>query len=200
MRVFEDIPHTEPVILTESAEGGWWYSISLPDGRIAIALNTDCDLLPHRREDREAFWQNAIENTRYTLELSRVHKSGASGVVVSPAHTALLRSGIGRRWLAVGDAYATRDPLSSGGIFHALESGHLAGLAIDADLSGDETALRRYASAVEGAFSRYMQHRWTQYYREERWQAAVFWSRRRHWAEGAITDEKANVLESMVLA
>ena len=60
------------------------------------------------------------------------------------ANTSRLDRTGGAGWLAVGDAVAALDPLSSQGLVHALRSGVHAGEAVDRQLAGDATAIVGY--------------------------------------------------------
>jgi hypothetical protein len=54
--------------LIEAVECGWWYSAPLPNGRQVGAFMTDADLLPARRDERNAFWQRQLEQAIYMRE------------------------------------------------------------------------------------------------------------------------------------
>jgi flavin-dependent dehydrogenase len=84
----------------------------------------------------------------------------------------------GRAWLAAGDAAMAFDPLSSQGISQALESGALAGEAVNRHLKQDPAALPQYAAQMRRVFSRYAQLYAGYYGREQRWPDSTFWKRR----------------------
>src|SRR6185369_1865372 len=86
---------------------------------------------------------------------------------------------VGDRWLAVGDAACTFDPLSSQGVMKALRSGIDAAEAIRRHLSGDARALSVYADRVATAYDDYLDTRSAYYAMEQRWPDAPFW-RHRH--------------------
>ena len=62
----------------------------------------------------------------------------------------------GDDWIAVGDAAAAFDPLSSQGVAWALESGLMAAQAIDGHLRGQRQAFGRYARKVAAEFTGYL--------------------------------------------
>jgi len=81
-------------------------------------------------------------------------------------------------WLAIGDAAATQDPLSSEGILVAMESG-LEGAAASARvLRGDREALAAAAARRETGWLGYLGQRDHYYDMERRWLDAPFWQRR----------------------
>ncbi len=152
--------------LLEAANAGWWYSAVLPGNRAVSVFFTDPEFrrdiqpAPHTRER----FARCIPLSDYT---------------VRPAHSAVLDRPAGRRWLAVGDAASTWDPLSSQGIDKAMRSGIGAAAAIAEHLCGDASAFARYASGVHAAFGQYLDVYRKFYRREARWPRAPFW-RRRH--------------------
>ena len=76
-------------------------------------------------------------------------------------------------------AAMTFDPLSSQGIYHALESGIGAGRAIGDWLTGGVKPFDAYTEWMEGRFATYLKQRQSYYARERRWPRREFW-RRRH--------------------
>ena len=94
-------------------------------------------------------------------------------------YTALLPDALtGEGWLAVGDAAATFDPLSSQGIFKALRSGVLASYAILDYFKGNRAGLARYATLLAQEYESYLETRSEYYGRERRWPQSRFWQRR----------------------
>ena len=111
---------TERRTLIEACETGWWYSAKIPGCRTVIAYFTDIDLLPRNRSERTAEW-----NAKFSLTslMSGVYGKAAD----ERAHCFAAASEhvvqcAGRRWIAVGDAEASIDPLSGQGIMNALTS------------------------------------------------------------------------------
>jgi flavin-dependent dehydrogenase len=163
--------------LVEAKESGWWYSALLPDRRLVAIYLTDADLLPRGRERLLAFWQSQLQQTVYTWARLRSF-TVESGPRVVVANTSTLDRITGCGWLAAGDAAMGFDPLSSQGISQALESGALAGHALDRHLAGDAQALPQYADQTKRVFRRYVQLYEGYYGREQRWPQSTFWQRR----------------------
>jgi flavin-dependent dehydrogenase len=80
--------------------------------------------------------------------------------------------------VAVGDAAAAIDPLSSQGVYRALVSGKEAAAAIDAHLRGELEALIAYAHRVAMDFALDLHDRANYYRYEGRWLDSPFWKRR----------------------
>jgi flavin-dependent dehydrogenase len=98
---------------------------------------------------------------------------------IRAANTFRLDPPVGPGWLAVGDAAAAVDPLSSRGIARGLGAGIAAARAIDSHLTGEVDALEEYASDLTAEFDVYLVERTATYRQEVRWSESDFW-RRRH--------------------
>lgn len=163
--------------LVEAAEYGWWYAAMLPDGKIAVALMSDADLLRSRGLNQAETWQQALATTEYI----RQYVAGCQvqgGLRIYPAHSCMLEPAAGPGWVATGDAVAAFDPLSSMGIGHALASGSHAGRVAYDQLRSDGTLAAQYSSGVAQNVQQYLRQR-QQYYRlEQRWADQPFWARR----------------------
>jgi hypothetical protein len=99
-----------------------------------------------------------------------------------PAHSQRLKRPIGEYWLAIGDASAAFDPLSSQGIFYALRSGLLGAFAASDLLAGGKKANEaqlKYAGMQLAEFNDYWKIRRDFYLQEQRWPQQHFW-RTRH--------------------
>jgi flavin-dependent dehydrogenase len=164
-------------MLVESIEEGWWYSALLPSGRMIVAYMTDADLFAHGSRSRSGFWQSQLRQAVHTYERLGGRTRDLSLRVVA-ANSMVLDHAAGHNWLAVGDAAASFDPLSSQGIVRALESGRRAAAAIHGHFAGDRSVLQGCALALREQYQRYLDARLEYYRREQRWPHAVFWRRR----------------------
>lgn len=155
--------------LIESIETGWWYSAQLPDRKLVAAFMTDADL---RRD-----WKDMLGLAPHTA--ARLDRHTLTGdLLLRSAESSILEPAAGDRWLAVGDAASAFDPLSSQGIYAALDSGLCAAAAIDSHFKGDTAACAAYAASVGHHFDKYLQTQATYYNRELRWPDSPFWKRR----------------------
>ena len=156
-----------------------WYSALLADGRLALAFMTDGDLL-----DRNA-WYLGLERTRETR--ARVEGHGYAieeAPRILPAETSRLDDILGDNWLALGDAAAAYDPLSSHGIGSAMGSGFYAGHAIADLLAGHTEAGLAYLDVLRNAYGGCLDLQKQHYASERRWPDAPFWRRRHEKAYG----------------
>lgn len=175
-------PDTDRYTLVEAVPEGWWYSALLADGRLAVAFMTDGDLL-----DRST-WDQGLQRTRETR--ARVEGHGYAieeAPRVLPAETSRLDTILGDGWLALGDAAAAYDPLSSHGISSAMGSGFYAGHAIADLLAGHPEAGLAYLDVLQNAYGGCLDLQKRHYASERRWPEAPFWKRRHEETYGIET-------------
>lgn len=184
---------TEPgarVTLVEAAEHGWWYSALLPEGKLVAVYMTDADVATARQAGTEAGWMTLIrqtEQTRARIEVSDYRLTAVPRIV--SAHSSCLTTVASSSWLAVGDAAATYDPLSSQGIATALSTALEAATAIRAQFDGRPGALATYARQLAQGYARYLSNRAAYYAIEQRWPDSLFWQRR-HGAKNRTAQSK----------
>jgi flavin-dependent dehydrogenase len=169
----------DPRILVEAFADGWWYTAGLPGGRRIAACLTDADIARRLGLADAAAWERCLAAAPHVHALLRGARRRGT-LLVRTARTRRLEPAAGDAWLAVGDAAALYDPLSSQGILKALRSGVFAAYAIgDLLTAGDRRGLARYARHVRDELSRYRAARQRAYAEETRWPESDFW-RRRH--------------------
>lgn len=171
-------PAEDTYTLVEAIPNGWWYSALLGDGRLAVAFLTDGDLLD-RVVTRPSAWWERLGETKATRQ--RVEAGGyelGSELRTLPAESSRLDRIAGDGWLALGDAAAAYDPLSSYGVASAMASGFYGGHAIADLLAGREEARLAYLEVMQRAFGTCLGLQREHYARERRWPDAPFWRRR----------------------
>lgn len=161
--------------LIEASEFGWWYAAALPGNRAVVAYFSDADLLPRDNCGRAELWDLLFARTEIIaachqgLPGQTPHYFAASSGRVVPC--------AGARWIAVGDAAASYDPLSGQGITHALTSATYAAECIF-DRLGDGVPPEIFMETMDREYDAYLKSRISTYAREGRWQNSVFWQRR----------------------
>jgi len=173
-------PTQERFTLVEAVECGWWYSALLPDGKLVVVYMTDADLASSQILRSKGNWLALLQKTRHTrlrVASHSYHLNGPTQIVA--ANSSFLDLVVGNSWLAVGDAAAAYDPLSSQGIMTALSTGLNAASAINAHLQGDQRALQDYAVYSKTLSVDYLSSHSAYYAMERRWPDSPFW-RRRH--------------------
>jgi flavin-dependent dehydrogenase len=164
-------------LLLEAVEGGWWYSGYLPNDTLIATFMTDMATAPQQIDDPFTFWRRSVEQTDYTLKRLAKERPPSSVKVVS-ANSYLMSSVAGDSWLAIGDAAMAWDPLSSQGIFRAIQDGTRAAKCIGAALLGDDMALREYSNHTNVTYDRYRESRDYYYGLVRRWPKSEFWLQR----------------------
>lgn len=170
---------TSLMTMLESEEDGWWYAARVPGRRMVVAFATDADIVRNRQLSNGDRWSDLARRTRYVgpwLEGAHFLES-SMGAKVAPSF--LLERVSGARWLAVGDAAASYDPLSSQGIQKALEDGVRGAEAISRALAFDPNAIAAYGASLNSRFEEYRTNRNYFYGLETRWTDRPFWKRRR---------------------
>lgn len=171
----EDAP--DPYILVEAFADGWCYSAPLPDDDLVAVCLSDADLLtgagrgPGTQFDA---WLSATTHTRRRVA-GRTARPGLQVQSAASSRTLLSADG---GWLAVGDAAAAFDPLSSLGLCFALRSGLHAARAVHQRLAGRTAALAEYLATLDRVADEHMEQRVAYYRAEQRWPTSSFWCRR----------------------
>jgi flavin-dependent dehydrogenase len=156
----------------EAAPEGWWYTTPLPGARRVIVYLTDHDLW----RDGTRNWHELLVGTHH---IRRCAGPGAMSAIprACPAGTARTERLAGESWLAVGDAAAAFDPLSSQGVATAVLMGARAGNAITSP--DRQRAVAAWTEAYAMLVAEHADLR-THYARlETRWPDSLFWRRRR---------------------
>jgi flavin-dependent dehydrogenase len=136
-------------------------------------------------------WRRRLASTSATRE--RVDGHGyepARPLRVLPAESSRLDQIAGEGWIALGDAAAGHDPLSSHGISAAMGAGLYAGHAAADLLAGRPEARLAYLDLMERNYRAYLELLAAHYARERRWPASPFWRRRRghtSWGRSTFT-------------
>jgi flavin-dependent dehydrogenase len=167
----------ESITVVEAVEEGWWYLALLPGRRLVVTLMSDLDLVRRGGWCREPVWRERVTQTRHI----QARLEGAQllhPLIVRPATSQRLDQAAGEGWVAVGEAAAAFDPLSSMGIGYAITTGIHGARAVDAALGGEPALLPTYSADVERHFREILETRQRYYSLERRWPAAPFWARR----------------------
>jgi len=163
--------------LIEAQEGGWWYSAELPECKTALAFMTDADIYAHALRRSSNFWQEQLKASVYT-KARFVSSNTSSNPKPIASYSARMDSVAGANWLAVGDAAMSFDPLSSQGIYKAIESGIRATKLIHSKFINKRNRLESYSNSLDNAFEKYLHLRRLYYLKEQRWPESSFWKRR----------------------
>lgn len=164
--------------LIEAAENGWWYSASVPGGKMVASFMSDTDVIRAGRLFEPDRWNSMLAETRYT----RARLDGAivqGPPMVFTAHSQHLSQAGAEGWAAAGDAAMSFDPLSSQGILKALRSGKLASFCAADFLLRGMASHEKYEKLAKAEYAAYREAKSAYYSMEERWPESEFWKRRR---------------------
>lgn len=161
----------------ETVANGWWYAAPVPDGRVAVSFMSDSDIIHQAKLSRPENWLAALARTRHIAQLI-APAGGDFELRTDPAFSACLVPGSGSGIIPTGDAAASFDPLSSGGIPHALATGIQAARVASDRLHGEGRLVAAYESAIAADFRQYLRTRWRIYSMETRFSGSPFWQRR----------------------
>ncbi|TCP65733.1 FAD-dependent monooxygenase [Sphingomonas sp. PP-CE-1G-424] len=173
-----DARSTSQLTMAEAAPDGWWYAAAVPGDGLAVAFATDPDIARDLRLDDRDRWFAQLENTTHIARRLFGCRFRPDSLMVRAAAVARLDRASGRRWLAVGDAAASYDPMSSQGLYKALSDALRAGDALARAQSDDQDIAPAYAEATRAEFDDHLRSRAYFYALEQRWADAPFWRRR----------------------
>lgn len=162
----------------EARPDGWWYTAELPGRRLVLAFMTDPGVARERRLGEIGPWCDELWEARHTRARA-VPRSLAADLIVRAAGSRRLAPPAGERWIAIGDAAASFDPLSGMGIGTALVSGMHGARAVDAALAGEPALVEAYGRQAGRTYAEYRRLHRQFYSLERRWPERAFWARRR---------------------
>ncbi len=174
--------------LIEAEGSGWWYSTSAPGNKRVVMFFSDTDLPEFRACNRAADFIRKLETTRFIVAKLRAECPGGNwehrmSFHTEPAHSSRAAQLQGERWIAIGDAAMSFDPLSSQGLWTGLQSAEIAADHIVARAQRKHASSRTpsadYTSWVKDIYSNYLIERNNYYAMEGRWANQEFWQRRR---------------------
>lgn len=165
--------------ILEAVPYGWWYAAKLPNRRVAVAVASDAAIIKQAALQRHEGWLSHLAQTQHVSAALAGALPVDGGLLTCAAPSFRLNVAAGENWIAVGDAACAFDPISSQGIYKALNDGLEAARAIAECLRGRREALDVYRAAVTERFEAYLENRNYFYRLENRWPASDFWSRRR---------------------
>jgi len=177
-------PSSKPAYtLVSASEYGWWYGTQLPNQNALISFCTDSQNLKELKLTKPEIWHAMLEQNSWFYKQC-VQQFGTpipqpEELFKRAAPSAILSNVAGQRWLAVGDAAASYDSMTSAGITKALQQGILASKAISKCLlQQDALACKQYAQSVFADFNQYLQLHQQFYSSEQRFATSGFWRRR----------------------
>jgi flavin-dependent dehydrogenase len=163
--------------LVEACESGWWYSSLIPGDRLVLAWMSDSDIVHRSSSSQLGPWLAQLRAAPLTAARA-LKAETAERIFTWPARSYCLDAASGPRWLAVGDAASSWDPLSSVGITKALRTGKLGAFALLDAIRGIEGGSEKFRKIIAAEHDHYRSDRRAVYQLERRWSRSTFWQRR----------------------
>lgn len=162
----------------EAAELGWWYTAMLPDDTLVVTFFTDADIIAKHKLNEADAWNAMLQKTKHIKALLKDTTALTEKPWVRAAQTQITNANKLERFIAIGDAAASFDPISSMGIGFGISSACQAAKHIRHELSQDEATKAIFQQDIENNFKNYLQLRSQFYTQERRWPTSDFWKRR----------------------
>ncbi|BDD06372.1 NAD(P)/FAD-dependent oxidoreductase [Aureibacter tunicatorum] len=159
----------------EAVEDGWWYGAKLPDNEFLAAFYTTKELIRLKGLQDECKWSEGLRKTK------RIKNSILNALPVDSVPQGWIAPSFkldrisDRNWLAIGDAASSYDPITSRGIFKAIDDAIFSAELIARKASGQEDALEEMNKYVNMNYARYIDERFMYYSLEKRWESSDFW-------------------------
>ncbi|WDE02169.1 NAD(P)/FAD-dependent oxidoreductase [Thalassomonas actiniarum] len=157
---------------------GWWYYAKYSDTRGCLCYFSDGDLpLP---DGPKTLLAQANKQSLLAPLLADARPM-TSTFKRSAAYSSALQNCIGENWLALGDAAASFDPLSSYGMTSALSGAFYASQALKRYFNNQPQYLQTYQQLMQKNFLAYLDKRYQQYEQVAGYNS-LFWQRRQQGA------------------
>lgn len=169
-------------IMVEAVAAGWWYGVLLSDGALLATLMTDPHVIRTHPGRVRGLWSESLAASRLLGPVARTGRWTGGVDAFDAAAQAGDPADPGPGFLAVGDAAAAWDPLSSWGITKGLRDGFLGAAALAEAHAGNGGAVEAHRRRRRMEFAAHLARRASFYGSETRWTAAPFW-RARHAAD-----------------
>ncbi|WPU92811.1 lysine-epsilon-oxidase maturase LodB [Mucilaginibacter sabulilitoris] len=171
-----DLPSDQ---MMESTELGWWYSATLQDNYATTIFFTDSDIVSEYELSKPANWYRQLQQTKFIKKRITGFDPAAINLWSRSAHTHISNISNSRNFIAIGDAMASFDPISSMGIGFAISSAcNAAAIALLELNESDANRIAVYQADVSRIFNNYLQQQKKVYQQEKRWPESSFWKRR----------------------
>jgi|GEM_PF-6416447 len=169
-------PEAKITSFIESMPDGWCYSALSSSNTRFVSLYTDADILNDLQLNKKQQWLEYLHRSELFSRVTGDAK--LVNISVCPASSHFTEPTVAPGWLAIGDACYSVDPLTSGGVFHALYTA-ISSADYLLDYSGGRAAaLGDLSEANRQRFESYLQQRTTIYRSVTHFPGSKYWERR----------------------
>lgn len=164
-------------IWIEATQNGWWYLSPSQGKKVNCMFFTLKELTPHNN-DTTSFLYHELDQTQQIKSIIKPNSQELLNYKIMPSGTSYLEKPYGDKWLAIGDAAFSFDPISSYGISSALATGYYGANAISSALSDEQDAFISYHYVLANGAQSYIKKLAHQYSLENRWSDSFYWKNR----------------------
>lgn len=173
----------------ESAEDGWWYGVQFAGGALLATYLTDVAQVRAHPQRAPGLWRQRLQHSRLLMPMARTGR-WSGRLQTFDAATQWLECGELDGFIAVGDAAAACDPLSSWGISKGLGDGHAGVAALARQRSGEAGAVADLLAGRQRAFDAFRSRQRAFYRAETRWPGSPFWFSRQQTGPGPVPGQQ----------
>jgi len=160
----------------EAMPDGWRYSAVNHKNARFVTLFTDADILNDLKLSKKSAWLEYMQQSGLFNTMAPGEK--LADISVCPASSYFTEIPVADSWLPIGDACYAVDPLTSAGLFHALNSAITSADYLGNYLDGDENALALLTKMNRNRFESYLQERVNMYRQVTAFANNPYWQRR----------------------
>lgn len=164
--------------ILESCELGWWYTACLPDNKMVVTFFSDADIISKNKLHRLESWKANLSKTKHIKKVLQGHQALSNKLWVRNAQTQISNIKNLDRFIAIGDAAVSFDPISSMGIGFSISSAFFAAKYIAQELNEGSQETDVFQKDLLQNFNQYQKIRTKYYKKEKRWASSAFWHRR----------------------
>lgn len=128
----------------ESVELGWWYAACLPDNRMVITFFSDADIISEGKIHQVDTWKQLLKESKQIKNVLANNQAISDKLWVRNAQTQLSDARNVASFIAIGDAAASFDPISSMGIGFSISSAIYAAKHITRELEKGISMIELY--------------------------------------------------------
>lgn len=164
----------------ESVEHGWWYVAPIPDNTLLVSFYTTADVARNLKLNHHDRWISHLKKAPRTSEIALALKPLDARILGYSTNPFCLERAGGNRWVAIGDAASTYDPIMANGILKSIVQGMNVSSAIyKCVTSFDHGRLMGFDNQVKQEYVDYIRMRKQFYNLERRWPDSIFWKNMR---------------------
>ena len=161
----------------ESVEDGWWYAARIPGNQLLVAFYTNAETIKAKRLNKINNFLSTLKQSSNTSKLTDKLELIDEQPKGFPAPSYCLNKATGTNWLAIGDAAAAFDPITSQGIIKAMSNAIIAAETIERNKDIIEKDFSKYQNYLSSNYANYVSMRKRFYQMEMRWPSNPFWIR-----------------------